>query len=75
MPPSGGPDMPDPRGTPPDDGDSGQFNFVKEALKWQYNIIGLGAAGAFALVSGSALPLVALLLPPLLPEGLTLWNP
>jgi hypothetical protein len=35
-----------------------QVNFVKEALKWQYNWIGLGAAAAFALVSGTGMPLV-----------------
>jgi len=33
-------------------------NFVKEALKWQYNWIGLAGAAAFAVVSGSGLPLV-----------------
>jgi uncharacterized protein YukE len=33
-------------------------NFVKEALKWQYNWIGLAGAAAFALVSGTGLPLV-----------------
>jgi hypothetical protein len=33
-------------------------SFVKEALKWQYNVIGLGAAAAFAVVTGSALPLL-----------------
>jgi len=35
-----------------------QVDFVKEALKWQYNWIGLAAAAAFALVSGTGLPLV-----------------
>jgi hypothetical protein len=35
-----------------------RISFVKEALKWQYNIIGLAGAAAFALVSGTALPLV-----------------
>jgi hypothetical protein len=35
-----------------------QINFVKEALHWQYNWIGLAAAAAFALVSGTGLPLV-----------------
>src|SRR5919204_5175861 len=34
------------------------INFVKEALKWQYNWIGLAGAAAFALVSGTGLPLV-----------------
>src|SRR5712664_2985846 len=33
-------------------------NFVKEALKWQYNWIGLAGAAAFAIVSGSGLPLI-----------------
>jgi len=33
-------------------------NFVKEALKWQYNWIGLAGAAAFALVSGSGFPLI-----------------
>lgn len=36
----------------------GQVNFVKEALKWQYNWIGLAGVAAFALVSGTGLPLV-----------------
>src|SRR5438876_5751232 len=35
-----------------------KINFVNEALKWQYNWIGLAAAAAFALVSGTGLPLV-----------------
>ncbi len=35
-----------------------QTNFVKEALKWQYNWICLAGAAAFALVSGTGLPLV-----------------
>jgi hypothetical protein len=35
-----------------------QINFVREALKWQYNWIGLAGAAVFALVSGSGLPLV-----------------
>lgn len=34
------------------------YNYVKEALKWQYNWIGLLGAAAFALVSGSGLPLL-----------------
>ncbi len=33
-------------------------NFVKEALKWQYNWIGLAGAAAFALVSGTGFPLL-----------------
>ena len=35
-----------------------KVDFVKEALKWQYNWIGLAGAAAFALVSGTGLPLV-----------------
>jgi hypothetical protein len=38
--------------------DSGQINYVKAALGWQYNWIALAGAGAFALVSGSGLPLL-----------------
>lgn len=34
------------------------LNFVKEALKWQYNWIGLAGAVGFALVSGAGLPLL-----------------
>ena len=54
--------MPDDQGAPR--GDSGQepglgdINFVKEALGWQYNWIGLAGAAAFALISGTGLPLV-----------------
>ncbi len=33
-------------------------SFVREALKWQYNWIGLAGAAAFALISGTGLPLV-----------------
>jgi hypothetical protein len=35
-----------------------QVNFVKEALKWHYNWIGLAGAALFALVSGTGMPLV-----------------
>src|SRR5207247_3339602 len=35
-----------------------KINFVREALRWQYNWIGLAGAAAFALVSGTGLPLV-----------------
>jgi hypothetical protein len=35
-----------------------QINFVKAALNWQYNWIAMGGAAAFALVSGSALPIL-----------------
>ena len=37
---------------------SESFNYVKEALKWQYNWIGLAGALGFALVSGTGLPLL-----------------
>jgi hypothetical protein len=33
-------------------------SFIKAAFKWQYNLIGLGGATAFAVLSGSALPLI-----------------
>jgi myosin heavy subunit len=36
--------------------DSGTY--IKEALKWQYNWIGLAGLGLFALISGTGLPLV-----------------
>jgi len=42
----------------PEDKDDGQINFVKEAFHWQYNLIGLGGAAAFALISISVLPLL-----------------
>lgn len=32
--------------------------YVKEALKWQYNLIGIAGAAAFAAISGSGLPLL-----------------
>lgn len=35
-----------------------QTDYVKAALNWQYNWIGLAGAAAFALVAGSGLPLV-----------------
>src|SRR5262245_22339685 len=35
-----------------------QTDYVKAALHWQYNWIGLAGAAAFALVSGTGLPLV-----------------
>jgi hypothetical protein len=35
-----------------------QTDYVKAALKWQYNWIGLVGATAFALVSGTGLPIV-----------------
>lgn len=35
-----------------------QGDYIRAALKWQYNWIGLAGAAAFALVSGTGLPLV-----------------
>ena len=35
-----------------------KIDFVREALHWQYNWIGLAGAAAFALISGTGLPLV-----------------
>jgi hypothetical protein len=37
---------------------TGGINFVKEAFHLQYNVIGLAAAGVFALLSGSLLPAI-----------------
>lgn len=39
-------------------GERDEINYVKEAFQWQYNVIGLLGAGAFALVSGTAIPIV-----------------
>ena len=41
-----------------DDIESGSVNYLKEAFKWQYNVIGLAGAAAFAIVSGTALPII-----------------
>lgn len=38
--------------------ETGDSNYLKEAFKWQYNVIGLAGAAAFALVSGTALPIL-----------------
>jgi hypothetical protein len=38
--------------------DSGQIDFVKAALTWQYNWIAMAGAAGFALISASALPLL-----------------
>ena len=35
-----------------------KVDFVREALRWQYNWIGLAGAAVFALISGTGLPLV-----------------
>ena len=40
--------------TPPED----NTNYLKAAFHWQYNIIALAGAGVFALVSGTALPVL-----------------
>lgn len=39
-------------------GERDEINYVKEAFQWQYNVIGLLGAGAFALVSGTAVPIL-----------------
>lgn len=41
-----------------DEIETGNVNYLKEAFKWQYNVIGLAGAAAFALVSGTALPIL-----------------
>lgn len=41
-----------------DEIDTGNVNYLKEAFKWQYNVIGLVGVAAFALVSGTALPIL-----------------
>jgi hypothetical protein len=38
--------------------DDPNVSYVREALKWQYNLIGLAGAAAFAVVSGTGLPLL-----------------
>ena len=43
---------------PPDDPEGDPFHYVRAAFTWQYNLIGLAAAGVFALVSASLLPLI-----------------
>lgn len=35
-----------------------QNDYIKAALNWQYNWIGLGGAAVFALISGTALPVI-----------------
>jgi len=41
-----------------DEIETGNANYLKEAFKWQYNVIGLAGAAAFALISGTALPIL-----------------
>ncbi len=43
---------------PQDDSSRGDISYVKEAAKLQYNWIALAGIAGFALVSGSALPLL-----------------
>jgi hypothetical protein len=38
--------------------ETGAVNYLKEAFKWQYNVIGLAGAVGFAIVSGTALPII-----------------
>ena len=38
--------------------ETGSVNYLKEAFKWQYNVIGLLGAVGFAIVSGTALPIL-----------------
>ncbi len=44
----------------PDQNDSrrSEPNYIKEAFKWQYNLIALGGAAAFSVVAGSPLPMM-----------------
>lgn len=41
-----------------DEIETGATNYLKEAFQWQYNVIGLAGAAAFALISGTALPII-----------------
>jgi hypothetical protein len=41
-----------------DDKDDGSINYLKAAFHWQYNLITLGGAAAFAILSASGLPLL-----------------
>jgi len=41
-----------------DEIDTGSTNYLKEAFKWQYNVIGMAGVAAFALISGTALPIL-----------------
>jgi len=41
-----------------DDKDDGSISYVKAAFHWQYNWISLAGAAGFAVISGSALPLL-----------------
>ncbi len=50
--------MPPPPDEKLDEAGLTQNDYVKAALKWQYNWIGLAGAAAFAVISGTGLPLV-----------------
>lgn len=41
-----------------DTGEPDSLEYIREAFTWQYNVVGMAGAAAFALVSGSPLPLV-----------------
>jgi hypothetical protein len=41
------------------EGDLGELDYVSAAFKWQYNWIALAGAAAFAIVSGTMLPVIA----------------
>jgi hypothetical protein len=41
-----------------DEIEDGSSNYIKEAFQWQYNVIGLAGAAAFAVLSGTALPVL-----------------
>jgi hypothetical protein len=45
--------MPDPNDSP-----RGEPSYIKEAFKWQYNLIAMGGAAAFSVVAGSPLPMI-----------------
>jgi hypothetical protein len=42
----------------PNDSRRGEPNYIKEAFKWQYNLIALGGAAALSVVAGSPLPMM-----------------
>ncbi len=43
---------------PSDDREQGSLDYIKAALTWQYNLIGLAGAGVFSLASHSPLPML-----------------
>ena len=42
----------------PNDSRRSEPNYIKEAFKWQYNLIALGGAAAFSVAAGSPLPML-----------------